>query len=160
MNFLGMGPGELVLIMVLALIVFGPGKLPEIAGQVGKAVRDIRRATTDLSSEFNRTLSLELDDKKEPADAATPAASPPSPSPASTTPPASLADASATIGDAAEGPSPPVVPAAAASTATGSEQAEAGSWHWEGPGQDTPGPAPRSDEAAKRKELADLAPPY
>jgi TatA/E family protein of Tat protein translocase len=76
MNFLGMGPMELMLILVLALIVFGPGKLPEIAGQVGKAVRDLRRATTDLSSEFNRTLSLELEEKKEAEQAA---AAPPAP---------------------------------------------------------------------------------
>ncbi|HEY0581211.1 MAG TPA: twin-arginine translocase TatA/TatE family subunit, partial [Chloroflexota bacterium] len=47
---------ELILIVVLALIVFGPAKLPEIMGQVGKAVGDFRRATSDLSDEFNRTI--------------------------------------------------------------------------------------------------------
>ena len=46
MNFLGMGPMELMVILVLALIIFGPGKLPEIAGQVGKVVRDFRRTTS------------------------------------------------------------------------------------------------------------------
>ena len=40
MNILGMGPMEIVLIVVLALIVFGPAKLPEIMGQVGKAIAD------------------------------------------------------------------------------------------------------------------------
>src|SRR5206468_5389327 len=60
MNFLGMGPLELVLIVVLALIVFGPAKLPEIMGQVGKAIGDFRRATSDLSDEFNRTIKAEL----------------------------------------------------------------------------------------------------
>ena len=64
MNFLGMGPMELMVILVLALIVFGPGKLPEIAGQVGRVVRDFRRMTGDLSSEFNRTLSLEIEERK------------------------------------------------------------------------------------------------
>ena len=64
MNFLGMGPMELMVILVLALIVFGPGKLPEIAGQVGRVVRDFRRMTGDLSSEFNRTLSLEVEERK------------------------------------------------------------------------------------------------
>ncbi|MFN0071226.1 MAG: twin-arginine translocase TatA/TatE family subunit [Chloroflexota bacterium] len=63
MNFLGMGPMELVLIMVLALIVFGPGKLPEIAGQVGRMVRDFRSATSDMSSEFNKAFSLETEQK-------------------------------------------------------------------------------------------------
>jgi sec-independent protein translocase protein TatB len=67
MNFLGMGPMELMLILVLALIIFGPGKLPEIAGQVGKVVREFRRTTSELSSEFSRTLSLEIEERKAPA---------------------------------------------------------------------------------------------
>src|SRR5438046_8187831 len=60
MNFLGMGPLELMLIVVLALIVFGPAKLPEIMGQVGKAIGDFRRATSELSDEFNKTIQTEL----------------------------------------------------------------------------------------------------
>ena len=60
MNFLGMGPLELMLIVVLALIVFGPAKLPEIMGQVGKAINDFRKATSELSDEFNRTIQAEL----------------------------------------------------------------------------------------------------
>src|SRR3979490_3541696 len=64
MNFLGMGPMELLLIGVLALIVFGPAKLPEIMGQVGKAVNDFRRATSDLSDEFNKTIQAELQETK------------------------------------------------------------------------------------------------
>ena len=70
MNFLGMGPMELMMILVLALIVFGPGKLPEIAGQVGRVVRDFRRTTSELSSEFSRTLSLEIEERKAPQAAA------------------------------------------------------------------------------------------
>lgn len=60
MNFLGVGPMELVLIMILAMIVFGPGKLPEVIRQVGTAVRDFRRTTSELSEEFHRTLEAEL----------------------------------------------------------------------------------------------------
>jgi TatA/E family protein of Tat protein translocase len=60
MNILGMGPLEILLIVVLALIVFGPAKLPEIMGQVGKAIADFRRATSELSDEFNRTIQAEL----------------------------------------------------------------------------------------------------
>src|SRR5919206_3378642 len=66
MNLLGMGPGELMLIAVLGLIVFGPGKLPEIAGQVGRAVRDFRRNTYDIQAEFQRSLSLDLDPDAKP----------------------------------------------------------------------------------------------
>jgi TatA/E family protein of Tat protein translocase len=60
MNVLGMGPLEILLIVVLALIVFGPAKLPEIMGQVGRAIADFRRATSQLSDEFNRTIASEL----------------------------------------------------------------------------------------------------
>ena len=82
MNFLGVGPMELMLILVLALIIFGPGKLPEIAGQVGKVVRDFRRTTSELSSEFSRTLSLEVEERRTtaaPAPAAEAYAAPPVP---------------------------------------------------------------------------------
>jgi TatA/E family protein of Tat protein translocase len=74
MNFLGLGPGELVLIAILGLIVFGPGKLPEIANQFGRAVRDFRRSTSDISSEFQRSFSLDetpSKDSKAPAARAT-----------------------------------------------------------------------------------------
>jgi TatA/E family protein of Tat protein translocase len=65
-NFLGMGPMELVLIMVLALIVFGPGKLPEIAGQIGKMVRDFRNASSEMSTEFNKAFTLETEQGANP----------------------------------------------------------------------------------------------
>ena len=64
MNILGMGPMELLLIVVLALIVFGPAKLPEIMAQVGKAIADFRRATSELSDEFNRTIQSELQETR------------------------------------------------------------------------------------------------
>jgi sec-independent protein translocase protein TatB len=55
---------EILLIVVLALIVFGPAKLPEIMGQVGKAINDFRRATSQLSDEFNRTIQAELQETR------------------------------------------------------------------------------------------------
>ena len=64
MNVLGMGPMEILLIVVLALIVFGPAKLPQIMGQVGKAIADFRRATSELSDEFNRTIQAELQETR------------------------------------------------------------------------------------------------
>ena len=57
MNFLGLGPGELLLIAMLGLIVFGPGRLPEIAAQVGKMARDLRRSTADMTREFNEAMA-------------------------------------------------------------------------------------------------------
>jgi TatA/E family protein of Tat protein translocase len=59
MNFLGLGPGEMMLILVLALIIVGPQKLPEMATQIGKTIRDFRRSTTEISAEFQRSFSLE-----------------------------------------------------------------------------------------------------
>lgn len=64
MNILGMGPTEILLIVVLALIVFGPAKLPEIMGNVGRAIADFRRATSQLSDEFNRTIQAELNETR------------------------------------------------------------------------------------------------
>ena len=64
MNFLGMGPLEILLIVVIALIVFGPARLPEIMGQVGRTISEFRRATSQLSDEFNRTIQAELQETR------------------------------------------------------------------------------------------------
>jgi sec-independent protein translocase protein TatB len=61
MNIFGIGPLELMLIAVVALIVFGPQKLPEIMGNIGRAVAEFRKVTGELSSEFNRTIQAEID---------------------------------------------------------------------------------------------------
>jgi sec-independent protein translocase protein TatB len=45
------GPSELFLIAILALVVFGPKRLPEIARQVGKAVAEIRRVSRQFERE-------------------------------------------------------------------------------------------------------------
>jgi sec-independent protein translocase protein TatA len=43
------GPGELILILIIALVVLGPGKLPDVAASLGKSVREFRRAATDVA---------------------------------------------------------------------------------------------------------------
>ena len=58
---------ELVLIMVIALLVFGPGKMAEIGRELGKGVRDFRRATADVTKEFNDALKLDEPAKPAPA---------------------------------------------------------------------------------------------
>ncbi len=40
----GLGAPELIVILVVALLIFGPGKLPEIGGALGKGIRDFRKA--------------------------------------------------------------------------------------------------------------------
>jgi len=59
MNFLGMGPMEIAVILIVALMIFGPGKLPEVAGQAGKMLRDFKKMTADLSDEFEKTAGLD-----------------------------------------------------------------------------------------------------
>jgi sec-independent protein translocase protein TatA len=39
----GIGAPELIIILIVALIIFGPGKLPEIGGALGKGIRDFRK---------------------------------------------------------------------------------------------------------------------
>lgn len=58
MGFLGLGAPEMLIIAVIALVIFGPNRLPEVAGQIGKVVRDIRKMTGDLTSELEKNADL------------------------------------------------------------------------------------------------------
>lgn len=53
------GLPEMLIILVIALIVFGPRKLPEIGGAVGKAMREFRRASSELTDELTREVEVE-----------------------------------------------------------------------------------------------------
>lgn len=55
----GLGMGEILIILVLALILLGPTKLPEAAKQLGKGLREFRKATEDLKSQFETELYAE-----------------------------------------------------------------------------------------------------
>ena len=48
---LGLGMGELLLILAIALLVFGPTKLPQLASGLGKAVRSFKKATSGADDE-------------------------------------------------------------------------------------------------------------
>lgn len=54
MNIFGIGLPEMALIMVIALLVFGPKKLPEIGRSLGKAIRGFQDASRDFENEFKR----------------------------------------------------------------------------------------------------------
>ncbi len=54
MNVFGIGLPEMALIMVVALLIFGPKKLPEIGRSVGKAIRGFQEASNEFQSEFKR----------------------------------------------------------------------------------------------------------
>jgi len=57
---LNIGVTELVLILVVALVVFGPKKLPEIGRAIGSGVREFRRAVSDLQK------SVQVEDEAKP----------------------------------------------------------------------------------------------
>jgi sec-independent protein translocase protein TatA len=48
MNFAGIGPAEILLVLIVALLVFGPSKLPEIAKDLGKTIRKWRKALEEI----------------------------------------------------------------------------------------------------------------
>ena len=52
---------ELILILVIALIVFGPKRLPELARSMGRAVAEFRKASEDIKE----SLTLNLEEEKE-----------------------------------------------------------------------------------------------
>ncbi len=53
----------IVALLLVVLIVFGPGRLPELGGAVGKAMREFRKATTELTDEVKNSV----DAKPQPA---------------------------------------------------------------------------------------------
>jgi sec-independent protein translocase protein TatA len=52
----GLGMPELILILVIALVIFGPSKLPEMGASVGKAIREFRSATKEPDPEPSRKV--------------------------------------------------------------------------------------------------------
>lgn len=66
----GINPMEMLIIAVVALLVFGPERLPEIAGKIGRGIRELRAATGDLTNEFQRAMvdaQSTIDEVKQPA---------------------------------------------------------------------------------------------
>ncbi len=59
----GVGGTELFIILVIALIVLGPNKLPDLARMLGKAMGELQRATSDLK----REIDVAGEHKNEPA---------------------------------------------------------------------------------------------
>ena len=59
MNFLGLGPMEILLILIVALIIFGPGRLPELASGLGKAIREFRKVSSELTRDWTREIAKE-----------------------------------------------------------------------------------------------------
>jgi sec-independent protein translocase protein TatA len=52
------GPLEIMVVAVVALIVFGPQRLPEIARSVGRALNELKRQASDIRNEFEAGLDI------------------------------------------------------------------------------------------------------
>jgi len=59
MDFFGMGMGEILLILVIALIVLGPGRIVAVGKTLGKAARTLRKVSSDLTTQMSRELEGE-----------------------------------------------------------------------------------------------------
>lgn len=57
----GLGAPELILILVLALIIFGPGKLPEVGRALGKGIKEFKNATNSVTEEIKEAAKIEDD---------------------------------------------------------------------------------------------------
>jgi Tat protein translocase TatB subunit len=60
-SMFGIGMPELVVIFVVALVVLGPKRLPEVARTLGKAVSEFRRQSSEIVDEFQTQMRLEDD---------------------------------------------------------------------------------------------------
>ena len=54
MEFFGMGPLEILLILIVGLIAFGPGRLPQLARNLGKGIAAFKKATMELTAEVSK----------------------------------------------------------------------------------------------------------
>ena len=63
----GLGMPELILILVISLVIFGPSKLPEMGASIGKAIREFRNATNGSSEmALNRPVTSSVEKESEP----------------------------------------------------------------------------------------------
>jgi len=93
------GGPEVLLIMLVALLLFGSQRLPDLARSLGKSIREFKKATAGLEEEFRRAMEAPQPPAPRPPAAATVPASPAAPAsapagaaPASTPPPSPAED--------------------------------------------------------------------
>jgi len=61
----GIGMPELIIILVIILIIFGAGKLPEIGGAIGKGIRNFKKSVSETTEEIeNQKDPKKIDEKK------------------------------------------------------------------------------------------------
>src|SRR4051812_33491880 len=80
-----LGPAEILVILVVALIVLGPKRLPEAGRQIGRFVAEVRHWSSAVQAEIRDAIDLD-GEPQPPPPAAAPPATPPPPAPALPTP--------------------------------------------------------------------------
>lgn len=60
----GLGPTELIVILIIALVIFGPGRLAGIGGALGQAIRDFKRSLSGVQDEIKK-VEKEVKEEKE-----------------------------------------------------------------------------------------------
>ena len=61
----GLGPGELIAIMIIVLVLFGGKKIPEVMRGLGQGLNEFRNATSQVSQDLNK-ITQEPEKKDEP----------------------------------------------------------------------------------------------
>ncbi|MCL5264866.1 MAG: twin-arginine translocase TatA/TatE family subunit [Chloroflexi bacterium] len=56
-------PMHLIVILIIVLVVFGPGKLPEIGGALGKGIREFKRSTSDETESKQNVVTITAEPK-------------------------------------------------------------------------------------------------
>ena len=63
MNIFGIGLPEIAVIVVLALLIFGPKRLPQLGKTIGKTLKGLQTASKEFENEIHKTLKLNENDE-------------------------------------------------------------------------------------------------
>ena len=68
MNIFGVGLPEVTVILILALLIFGPKKLPELGKQLGKTLKSLKKASNEFQNEIDQVMNCLLYTSPSPRD--------------------------------------------------------------------------------------------